>query len=107
MRMTIGYWREKKDPNSIKDIHARKLPWPEDFITDNWQVGEKEAILKRLSDYDGEEIYMGYSTCRICGCRNGDTEFYDNRFCWPEGLAHYVSEHNVKLLEFEEMMRET
>lgn len=41
--------------------------------------------------------YMGYSTCRMCGQLNGTAEYNDDTFAWPEGLAHYVYEHKVRL----------
>lgn len=40
----------------------------------------------------------GKSLCRICGQINGSAELTDGvRFVWPEGLAHYVEAHNVRL----------
>ena len=41
--------------------------------------------------------YQGWSTCRICGQENGDAELTDGEFLWPEGLAHYVEAHEVRL----------
>lgn len=40
---------------------------------------------------------MGVSTCRMCGTPNGAGEFTDGVYVWPEGLAHYVQEHSVRL----------
>ncbi len=40
---------------------------------------------------------MGFSGCRLCGEVNGSAEFTDGVYLWPEGLAHYVREHSVKL----------
>lgn len=40
----------------------------------------------------------GTSFCRVCGQANGSAELTDGvRFVWPEGLAHYVEAHNVRL----------
>ena len=40
----------------------------------------------------------GVSLCRLCGRDNGSAELTDGvDFCWPEGLAHYVEEHGVRL----------
>src|SRR4051794_34760840 len=40
----------------------------------------------------------GVSTCRLCGAANGSAEQTDGEhFVWPEGLAHYVEEHGVRL----------
>ena len=40
---------------------------------------------------------MGLSPCRICGQPNGASEFTDGTYAWPEGLAHYVEAHAVRL----------
>ncbi|WP_212823110.1 hypothetical protein [Catellatospora sp. TT07R-123] len=40
---------------------------------------------------------MGVSLCRLCGCGNGSAEQTDGEFIWPEGLAHYVEDHRVRL----------
>jgi hypothetical protein len=40
----------------------------------------------------------GVSFCRLCGAANGSTELTDGvNFVWPEGLAHYVEAHAVRL----------
>jgi hypothetical protein len=39
----------------------------------------------------------GLSFCRICGQANGNGERTDGHYVWPEGLAHYVAQHNVRL----------
>jgi hypothetical protein len=41
--------------------------------------------------------YRGLSSCRICGQLNGSKELTDETYCWPEGLAHYVADHDVRL----------
>jgi hypothetical protein len=40
---------------------------------------------------------MGYSRCRICGKDNGAAEYTDGTYVWPEGLAHYIYDHAVRL----------
>ena len=42
---------------------------------------------------------MGYSPCRICGVDNGAAEYTDGTYVWPEGLAHYIYDHAVRLPE--------
>jgi hypothetical protein len=44
-----------------------------------------------------DRTYMGYSQCRFCGIQNGSGEFTDGLLIWPEGLAHYVEKHHVRL----------
>jgi len=54
-------------------------------------------VIQYISDqrFRGE-AYMGYSTCRICGKDNGTADFSDGFYVWPEGFAHYLSEHKVR-----------
>ena len=40
---------------------------------------------------------MRLSPCRICGKPNGSLELTDGELLWPEGLVHYVEDHNVRL----------
>ena len=41
---------------------------------------------------------MGRSRCRICGePKTGYLTLTDGTFLWPEGLTHYVRDHNVRL----------
>ena len=35
--------------------------------------------------------------CRICGQENGALELTDGTWCWPDGLAHYLRDHDVRL----------
>jgi hypothetical protein len=45
-------------------------------------------------------VYRGWSECRICGQAAGNREssftIHGVKWVWPQGLAHYVIEHNVK-----------
>ena len=47
--------------------------------------------------------YTGCSFCRfVCGTADdemGSSDFYDGEWQWPEGLAHYVEYHSVRLPE--------
>jgi len=52
-------------------------------------------------------VEVGFSTCRICGKSNGSRELVDSSYLWPEGLAHYVRVHSVRLpSEFIDHVRE-
>lgn len=42
------------------------------------------------------QAYRGWSSCRICGCRNGNKELTYGGYTWPEGYLHYVEQHNVQ-----------
>lgn len=40
----------------------------------------------------------GAASCRLCDAPNGCAEITDGRqLVWPEGLAHYVEAHGVRL----------
>jgi hypothetical protein len=56
-----------------------------------------------VADYLGRgfvvRAYMGYSPCRFCGDNNGALELSDGTYVWPEGLRHYVTDHDVRLPE--------
>jgi hypothetical protein len=41
--------------------------------------------------------YRGLSSCRFCDRYNGSAELSDGTYCWPEGLAHYLWDHEVRL----------
>jgi hypothetical protein len=74
-------------------------PDPADFVDPSWDDElERQLVLHHLTHGMLREQYRGYSWCRLCGLReNGASEVTDNTYVWPEGLAHYVSEHSVRL----------
>ena len=41
--------------------------------------------------------YRGLSPCRFCGRDNGHRELTYGTYQWPEGLAHYLWVHEVRL----------
>nr|WP_299854515.1 hypothetical protein [Sphingomonas bacterium] len=83
-----GYWRA-----SIEDDAA--LPWP--VASRNWQArGEFVGQLRRVESVAERVSYRGFSLCRLCGARNGSIEFRHDKWCWPEGFAHYVESHDVR-----------
>lgn len=92
-RKPVGYWRDhRKTSKSYKEYKG--LPWPKET---EWDEDEKEAVLEYLRNAEFTGHYKGFSTCRICGERNGYSERGDRNYNFPDGLAHYVEEHNVKL----------
>ncbi len=87
----IGYWRNDTHP---------ELPDPRDFVDPNWDQGTRDHIVDYLRRGLLARVFMGYSSCRICGKRdNGELEQTDGTYLWPSGLAHYVSDHLVRLPE--------
>lgn len=102
MIKAIGYWRSEQ---------ASKLPDPRDFIDDGWRVDDRERLAHYLEMAPRVNAWLGYSFCRFeCGVspeEMGDFEMSDGVYLWPQGLAHYVSVHHVRLPdEFVERMRE-
>ncbi len=85
----IGYWLGPDAPG-----------WPDvrSFVDPDPDPAERDRVLGFLG---GGTVWVaagGFSECRFCGALNGSAELTDGTdFVWPEGLAHYVAEHNVRL----------
>lgn len=84
----IGYWRADNAPE-----------WPEvtAFVDESWSGDERNTVSAYLRSGTVVRHFMGLSPCRICGEPNGSIEFSDGMFIWPEGLAHYIDDHAVRL----------
>lgn len=82
-----GFWRN--------DVHPL-LPFPEGSAK-SWK-GKREflAALKAKEEIASCSMYRGWSTCRLCSCRNGSSEYSLGSWVWPSGYAHYIKEHNVR-----------
>ena len=92
MLNAIGFW--------IGDLRDQKLAAPQEL------VGAMPADQRaRLGDYLAagmtHEQYFGVSWCRFgCGISPslmGSRDLTDGTWVWPEGLAHYVREHEIVL----------
>ena len=86
----IGFWAWEEEP---------WWPSPETLVDPTWDRATREAIASHLDRGKREMVYGGFSECRICGCPNGTADFTDGVYIWPQGLAHYVREHHVRLPE--------
>jgi hypothetical protein len=85
----IGYWRSSEAP---------ELPDPSDHVDLGWDAEERRNVGTYLSGGRTPPwAFDGWSTCRICGAKNSAQEFIDGVYLWPEGLAHYVLEHSVRM----------
>jgi hypothetical protein len=74
-------------------IHPRHL------VDAGWAREERPRVVRYLSEAPVCAAYDGLSYCRF-GCGpNGSTEHTDGVWVWPEGLAHYVQIHDVRLPE--------
>lgn len=84
------YWKEQRELASV---------WPNarSLVDSNWAWEERESVAFFLELGTCVNQYRGISRCRFCGHANGTAELADGAFCWPEGLAHYVWEHDVRL----------
>lgn len=84
----IGYWSGPAAPD---------WPDPQSFIDRSWDQREREDVAGYLQQGFVFTAFGGTSKCRICGIDNGAVEFTDGTWYWPEGLAHYVTAHDVRL----------
>lgn len=86
----IGYW---------SGGHGER-GWPDvgDFVDESWDEDERLHIGIYLRHGLVARAWMGYSPCRLCDkATNGNLDLTDGTYIWPEGLAHYVLGHNVRL----------
>jgi hypothetical protein len=74
-------------------------PLAGDLVDAGWDHDERDMVEDYLRRGFVVRACMGYSPCRICGRANGSLELSDGTYVWPEGLAHYVSDHAVRLPE--------
>lgn len=105
----VGFWADPRDPEDSR-------PRPAAMVDTEWgaTVAARAVALYARSGFV-ESFELGYSFCRMgCGdgSSNGDDSAAtrrpagskimgcctqtDGRYVWPEGLAHYISEHAVR-----------
>lgn len=83
----IGWWDGPEAGDGWPDVCG--------FVSDGPPDEQTAAYLRSGSVWAAT---AGISRCRLCGRHNGTTELTDGEnFCWPQGLAHYVEEHGVRL----------
>ncbi|SDY09472.1 hypothetical protein [Hymenobacter psychrophilus] len=86
----FGFWRSVFEP---------LLPDPAQFVDDKWDSAERLQVINYLRQGRQLTHWMGYSWCRF-GCKAADmgaADLTDGSYCWPEGLAHYLENHQVRL----------
>jgi hypothetical protein len=103
MLKLIGYWKEPDSPPEWPD--------PRYFVDEDWGKDSRGAIVDYLRSGVVVHEFLGCSTCRFGACvpdeLMGNRELSDGAWLWPEGLAHYVERHHVKLPdEYLEHMRQ-
>jgi hypothetical protein len=88
----IGYWFNAQAPSTY--------PLPQRLVG-RWPAAERRAVLAHLRAGEAFETYEAYSHCRFgCGIparRMGRRDLTDGTWLWPDGLAHYVEAHGVRL----------
>ena len=86
----IGYW--------WFPVFDEEWPHPKRLVS-KWDPSLRRRIADYLRSGQKRVGYCGWSYCRFgCG-RNGTIEQTDGVYAWPEGLAHYVEVHSVRLPE--------
>lgn len=105
----IGYWRQDLPPLdlALSEEQTRAYErqrdydrgWPDAraFVDHTWDPETRASVAHHLQRATLVNQYRGLSPCRLCDRHNGSAEFTDGAYCWPEGLAHYVVEHGVRL----------
>lgn len=82
----VGFWYSKREP---------ELPKP---IVDYYSPKLKAKVLDYLKGGRVFAGYRGFSCCRVCDLNtNGSKDLTDDKYIWPEGLAHYIEEHDTQL----------
>lgn len=86
--VSIGYWAGEKDDR-----------WPDvrDLVDPDWDADDRADCIAYLRRGLVAHAYFGPSVCRICHQPNGSVDLTDLVYIWPEGLAHYLLEHSVRL----------
>lgn len=88
--LPVGYWRSREQP---------ELPDPAAHVDAAWEQEERQAALVYLQSAPACMRFLGYSTCRLCGqsgAELGDSDLTDGTWIWPQGLAHYLSQHALR-----------
>ena len=88
----LGWWFNEQAPT--------ELPRPQ-LLVDAAVRAHREPLLAWLRAGVPLLRYPEPSFCRFaCGATDmGHADLTDGRFVWPEGLAHYVDHHDVRLPE--------
>ena len=86
-QVRLGFWYSRDEPD---------LPMPIAESASKLQVKTMLDVLTKLEEQSTRVYYRGWSACRICGKPNGSTEFrHPSGLAFPEGLRHYVEQHQV------------
>lgn len=84
----VGFWSSRPGDG---------LPDPEGLVSKSWEAKRRELIGTYLKGGAVVDEADELAECRLCGEACGYRERTDGVWRWPEGLAHYVTRHGVKL----------
>lgn len=84
----LGFWGT---------VGNRTLPNPADLVDPAWEESDRDWVADYLNHGQVAGSWMGASRCRLCSRLNGSRDLTDGYYLWPEGLAHYVVDHAVRL----------
>ena len=88
----VGYW--------FNDLAPSGYPRPQALIG-RWRKATRARVIAYLRAGALFESYGAPSFCRFaCGATGktmGHRDLFDGTWVWPEGLAHYVEAHDVRL----------
>lgn len=84
----VGFWTTRPGDG---------LPDPATLTSKSWETKRRELIASYLKNGAVLDEADELSECRLCQESCGYRERTDGVWRWPEGLAHYVSRHGVKL----------
>lgn len=88
----IGYW------GAGYGLANGHYPNPTAFVDPSLDEEERDLVVTYLRNGVVARAYMGYAPCRLCDKRdNGNLELTDGVYLWPQGLAHYVADHSLRL----------
>jgi hypothetical protein len=86
----VGYWFHELAPDD--------LPLPQRLVR-RWRANDRVLVLAYLRGGCTLVRYRAAARCRFAGCAQdvGRRDLTDGVFVWPEGLAHHVECHGVRL----------
>jgi hypothetical protein len=83
----------------VEDVAVNDPIHPRRFVDPSWEKDHRHQIIRYLKEAPMVRRYRDLSYCRFgCGW-NGSREHSDGVWLWPEGLSHYVEQHDVMLPE--------
>jgi hypothetical protein len=94
----VGYWWSHPNDNFPAD---GQFPDPTLLVSPSWCETERGQIVAYLQGGHTYSQWRGLSYCRFeCGIPDSDMGsrcLTDGVWVWPEGLAHFIDYHNVRL----------